>query len=250
MAEEEVDGEMPVWRHRGWRERFPWLIQGTTGRGDAAVPFDLGLFGEQPVGAVMGRWGSLLAWSGMPRVVHSRQVHGADLLVHGSAAESGLLVGSGHDGHLTREPGVLLTVSVADCIPLFLVDAEARVVALVHAGWRGVAAGIVESAIERLLGWRPDARGDLWVHCGPSICGRCYEVGPEVHAAVHPDRPPPAGPAPIDLASAVVERVTRAGVGEERVSMSDRCTRCDAGEFFSHRGGSAERQVGLLGIRV
>ena len=250
VSEEETAGEVPVWRHPGWQERFPWLLQGTTGRGSADASFDLGLFGEQPVGRAMDRWARLLGWSEMSRAVHSRQVHSAELQVHGAGPESGLLVGKGHDGHLTRQPGVLLTVSVADCIPVFLVDADARAIALVHAGWRGLAAGIVEAAIVRLVRWNPRAGADLWVHCGPSICGRCYEVGPEVHAAVQPARPPPAAPAPIDLAAALHERVTRAGVRQERVSLSERCTLCAADQFFSHRGGSAGRQVGLLGIRL
>lgn len=249
MAEELAPGEVPVWRHPGWLERFPWLVQGTTGRGGGDEPFDLGLFGDQPVGTALDRWGRLRSWAGMPRVVHSRQVHAAELLVHGPAAEPGLLVGRGHDGHLTREAGVLLTVSVADCIPVFMVDAAARTIALVHAGWRGVAAGIVEAAAERLRVWNSEAADHLWVHCGPSICGRCYEVGVEVHSAVHPDRPQPTGARPIDLAAAVRERVMRAGASAERVSISEWCTRCGGGEFFSHRGGSAARQVGLLGIR-
>ena len=145
---------------------------------------------------------------------------------------------------------MLLTVAVADCIPVFIVDAEGRAVALVHAGWRGVAAGIVEAAIGRLVRWNPGAAGHLWVHCGPAICGRCYEVGPEVHAAVRPEQEAPAGPAPIDLRGAVAARVVRAGAGAERVTVSAHCTRCGGDDFFSHRGGSSGRQMGLLGIRA
>ena len=250
VAEIPAAGDLPVWVHPEWRERFAWLLQGTTGQGRDEEPFDLGLYGAQPVGTVMGRWDRLLSWSGMPRAVHSRQVHAADLRAHGPAAETGLLIGQGHDGHLTREPGVLLTVAVADCIPVFIVDAEARAVALVHAGWRGVAAGIVEAALARLVRWNPEAESRLWLHCGPSICGQCYEVGPEVHAAVLPEGRVPAGPEPIDLAAAVAIRAVRAGAGTERVTVSAHCTRCGDDEFFSHRGGSSGRQMGLLGIRA
>lgn len=242
-------GDLPVWEQPEWREHFPWLLQGTTGRGDGEAEFDLGLYGGQPVVMVMERWERLLVRSAMPMAVHSRQVHGASLQVHEGSSGSGLLIGSGHDGHLTREPGVLLTVSIADCIPVFIVDAEARAVALVHAGWRGVAAGIVEAAIERLARWDAGAPRRLWLHCGPSICGRCYEVGPEVHAAVRPEREAPSAPQPIDLKAAVAARVVRAGVAAERVTVSAHCTRCGGGGFFSHRGGSSGRQMGLLGIR-
>lgn len=250
VAEIPGDADLPLQVHPGWQGRFPWLVQGVTGRGDAGEPFDLGLFGEQPVGAVLSRWERLREATGMRRVVHSRQVHGAELRAHGPAEESGLLVGSGHDGHLTRAPGVLLTVSVADCVPVYIVDTATRAAALVHAGWRGVAAGIVERALDRLRRWRGDAPEEIWLHCGPSICGACYEVGPEVHAAVHPDAEPPPHPTPIDLRAAIAQRVRASGVPAERITVSSHCTRCGPGEFFSHRGGSAARQMGYLGIRA
>lgn len=250
VAEVPAAGELPIWEHPEWRERFPWLLQGTTGRGGGEEPFDLGLYGPQPIGPVMARWERLLSWSAMGRAVHARQVHAADLRSHGPAAEAGLLIGSGYDGHLTREPGVLLTVAIADCIPVFIVDPDGPAVALVHAGWRGVAAGIVEAGITRLLSENCQAAGRLWLHCGPAICGRCYEVGPEVHAAVRPGREPPSAPEPIDLRAAVATRAVEAGVGAERVTISAHCTRCGDDDFFSHRGGSPGRQMGLLGIRA
>ena len=245
LSEEPV----PIWRHPGWGERFPWLVQGLTGRGEHHAPYDLGLFGEQPVGPVMERWERLRQATRMRRVVHSRQVHGAELRAHGPGEESGLLVSSGHDGHLTRSEGVLLTVSVADCVPVFMVNVASRGVALVHAGWRGVAAGIVERALERLRHWRGDGEEEIHVHCGPSICGECYEVGPEVHAAVHPDGEAPTAPTPIDLRAAIAARVVAMGLPADRVTLSDHCTRCGPGAFFSHRGGAAGRQMALLGIR-
>jgi YfiH family protein len=250
VVEEVLDaGDVPLWRQPEWGERFPWLVQGVTGAGDADEPFDLGLFGEEPVGRVLDRWERLRAASGMRRVVHARQVHGAELRAHGAGEEQGILIGTGYDGHLTRAAGLLLTVSIADCVPVFVVDADARAVAVVHAGWRGVAAGIVERAIERLRGWRGDGGGELWLHCGPAICGRCYEVGPEVHAAVRPDEEPPPGPTPIDLRAEIVRRGVARDVAPERSTVSVHCTRCGPGAFFSHRGGSAARQMAILGIR-
>lgn len=249
VEERPAPGDLPLWHHPEWSERMPWLVQGVTGRGDEAEPFDLGLFGREPVGAVLGRWERIRRGAGMRRVVHSRQVHGAELRSHGPGEESGLLVGSGHDGHLTRAAGVLLTVSVADCAPVYLVDARRRAIALVHAGWRGVAAGIVERAIERLRAWGDDSGEELWLHCGPSICGACYEVGPEVHAAVNPGVPTPVEPTPIDLRAAIVNRGASAGIAVERCTLSVHCTRCGPGAFFSHRAGSPARQMAILGIR-
>lgn len=249
IEERSAPGDLPLWHHPEWLERMPWLLQGVTGRGDAPEPFDLGLFGREPVGTVLDRWQRLRTTTCMRRVVHSRQVHGAELCSHGSGEESGLLVGSGHDGHLTRSAGVLLTVSVADCVPVYLVDAGRRAIALVHAGWRGVAAGVVERAIERLRAWSGDSGEEVWLHCGPSICGSCYEVGPEVHAAVTPEEPTPTVPTPIDLRATIIQRAVNAGIAAERTTTSAHCTRCGPGVFFSHRAGSPARQMAILGIR-
>jgi YfiH family protein len=181
--------------------------------------------------------------------VHARQVHGAELWLHEVTHSPGLLVMDGRDGHLTGAPGLLLSVGVADCVPVFLVAPGARAVALVHAGWRGTAAGIVERAVERLHDEWDVLPGELWLHCGPAICGECYEVGPEVHEAIHPDRSPPAGRAPIDVRAAIAARGIRLGIPAAQVSVSTHCTRCGDPEFFSHRGGSSARQMGVLGIR-
>ena len=249
VRERPAAGEVPLWTHPEWAERFPWLVQGTTGRGTAAAEFDLGLSGAQPVGEALDRWRLLLGTTGMDTAAHARQVHGAELWIHREAGGPGVLVMDGFDGHVTDRPGLLLSVGVADCVPVAVVDPESRAVALVHAGWRGTAAGIVERAVHRLAeSWQGSAER-LWLHCGPAICGACYEVGPEVHAAVNPGRPVPGAPAPIDVRAAIVERVVAAGVAAERVSVSAHCTRCGDADFFSHRGGSRARQVGVLGIR-
>lgn len=248
VEEERAPGDVPLWRHPGWRERFAWLVQGTTGRGEGE-PFDLGLFGDQPVGGVMERWSRVRSALSMPTAVHARQVHRAEVRHHAEPPAPGLLVMDGYDAHLTAQAGMLLSVSIADCVPVFLVDERRRVVALAHAGWRGTAAGILERTIGEMTGGDGSA-SDLHVHMGPAICGRCYEVGPEVHAAVLPDHPAPDGPAPIDLRAALAERAGRSGVPIEYVSISAHCTRCGPPAFFSHRGGSAGRQMGVIGVRA
>jgi YfiH family protein len=249
VAERLAPGDVPLWVQPEWEGRFPWLAQGTTGRGDAEEAFDLGLSGAQPVGRVMDRWRRLLKAAGLPSAVHARQVHGADLFFHRDRPAPGVLVMEGVDGHVTDRPGLLLSVSVADCTPVSIVDPRTRGIALVHAGWRGTAGGIVERAIRASReGWG-SAAADLWLHCGPSICGACYEVGPEVHAAIHPARPVPAAPTPIDVRAAIAERAVGLGLPAEQVSVSAHCTRCGPPDFFSHRAGSAGRQMGVLGVR-
>ncbi len=245
-----ADVDIPLWTHPEWTERFPWLLQGTTGRGEPNdQSFDFGLFGPTPVGVAMDRWRALRRTFGMESVVHSRQVHGARLYPWTDDLPPGLTIVEGYDAHSCSRSGVLLTVSIADCVPVFLVAENARTVALVHAGWRGIAAGVVEGAIAHLFATSGVEPSLLWLHCGPSICGDCYEVGPEVHAAVNPAGARHYHGAPIDLRQAVVHRAMRFGVDPDRITASTICTKCRSGEFFSHRAGSEGRQLGLLGIR-
>jgi polyphenol oxidase len=240
-------GLVPLWRHADWRGRFPWLIQGTTATEPGQDELDYGLFGRTPTALAMERWRRLREATGMDVAVHARQVHGARIACWTDGAHPGLAVVDGYDAHLSDARGILLTVSVADCVPAFLVDERRRAVALAHAGWRGVAGGVLESTMERMTS-EGSQMGDLWLHLGPSICGRCYEVGPEVHAGVFPERAPPVTPAPIDLLDALRERAERLGVAPRRVSGSGHCTRCGPGKFFSYRAGSAARQLGVLGV--
>ena len=242
---EELVAQLPfaLWRHPGWAESFPWLVQGTT---DATT--DFGLFGSQPCGEVLARWRSLDAIGGST-TIHSRQIHGAAVKEWTGSQPAGLILVDGYDGHLTAREGILLAVSVADCVPVFLVaPGDRRAVSIVHAGWRGVGAGILEAAIAALARFADCSPADLYLHFGPSICGRCYEVGPEVHEAVNPGADVPPGPHPIDLRSALVERAAAVGGDVSRITVSSHCTRCGSARFFSHRGGDAGRQLGLLGI--
>jgi polyphenol oxidase len=248
-AEERIRAQPPIWSNPDWAHRFPWLVQGITSSGEGEDPFDLGLFGEGPAGAVLERWRRLREALEVSAAVHARQVHGTRVLSHTGQAFRGLLVLEAADGHMTNVPGLLLTASVADCVPVLMVDERTQVVAAVHAGWRGAAGGIVEttiSGLRRRYGCRP---GDLWVHLGPCICGRCYEVGPEVHAGVRPGNPAPDEACPIDLREALASRAVGAGVTAEHVSLSTHCTLCGSGGFFSHRGGASGRQMAFIALR-
>lgn len=230
--------------HPEWGERWPWLVQGIT-TSDPSGAGDLALFGREPAGEVTARWEALLAALPVTGAVHARQVHGNTVRVHAGAAP-GLLLTPPADAHLTRSPGLLLAVTVADCTPAFLVAPEHRAVAVVHAGWRGAAAGILERAVHTFrerLGVRP---GELHIHLGPGICGACYEVGPEVHEAL--GEPVPAAPTPVDLGANLARRARGAGVPGGRITRSPLCTLCGQAPLFSHRGGHTGRQVGYLAV--
>ncbi len=235
-ARSAVDG-VPWHPVPGW-DRFRWLVHGTTGAGPDA---DFGLFGGAPAGGVLARWLRLQQGLGATRTAHSHQVHGAAVMRHGDGPP-GLLVARGQDGHVTGTAGTLLTVSVADCVPIYLLDPAHRRVALLHGGWRGTAAGIVAAGIGAL----DSDPGDVIAHLGPAICGQCYEVGPEVHDALR--LPAPPAPRPVDLRAVQAHRLLEAGVPAGQITVSGHCTLCGDG-FYSHRGGSRERQLGVLGVR-
>lgn len=247
LVSERLDTSIPALVHAGWLARFPWLVQGTTTRDSEGPEFDLGLFaGASPGHVVREHWNHLMGRTGMTRAVHARQVHEAGVHLH-RGVEPGLSLADPCDGHVTDEPGVLLAVATADCVPIFAVAPEVRAVAVLHAGWRGAAAGVLERGLSVLADEVGAERASLVVHLGPAICGDCYEVGPEVFAAL--SRPVPDAPAPIDLRGILAERAIAGGVPPESVTVSGHCTRCTGSGLFSHRGGDVARQVGYVGIR-
>lgn len=246
VCEAPREGYLPIFSHPEWETRFPWLVQGTTARGEAD-DFDLRLGGTNPGGETLARWRLVREELGFPRTVCAGQVHGTRVLRHEYDGVPGLLIADSADGHATTIPGLLLAVSVADCIPVSIVDPERRAIALVHAGWRGVAGGIIAEGIDALRELAGSVPADLHLHLGPAICGDCYEVGPEVHAALGLE--PPAASAIIDLRAIAARQILALGVPASNLTVSAFCTRCDASPFFSHRAGSQRRQIGVLGIR-
>ncbi len=247
VSEVRVPGPVPRWEVPGWRERFG-VVAGITGRGEGKDAFDLGLWTSRPVGEVSARWREFLrAEPGFTGAVLSHQVHGTEVAWH-RASPQGWTIRGGVDGHLTGEPGILLLVTVADCIPVYLIDPGRRLIGLVHAGWRGVAGGILAHGVDQLARLGGTSPADLVMHCGVGISGPCYEVGPEVLAAC--GKPGSETPAGLDLRSLLREQGSRLGIPE--ITVSSWCTSRDAGNFFSHRrsGGADGRQVAYLGWPV
>lgn len=242
-VEEAPHPVLPAVVHPEWKERFPWLIQGTT---RATADFDVGLFSDaSSTRSVLTHWDRLRRETGMSVLACARQVHGATVRWH-APSPPGLHLFDPCDGHATGAAGTLLGVTIADCVPVSVVDPRRRVVALLHAGWRGAAAGILERGLAVLAERATSRPVDLEVHLGPAICGACYEVGPEVFEAL--GLAGPRSPTLLDLRAVLAGRAVDAGVSPHRVTVSTHCTRCGK-EFFSHRAGDRGRQAGFLGIR-
>jgi len=168
-------------------------------------------------------------------------VHGARIATRETPG-----VESACDGARTRTTGLLLTVRTADCVPAMMI-APGDGVALVHAGWRGLDAGILEEAVATF----PDP-ARLRVVLGPAIGPCCYEVGPEVAARFPPESIcPGSGPQPhLDLHRAAILRLVTSGVPAAGVETISSCTRCHQHLLYSSRGsgGSAERITAFVAI--
>ena len=173
-----------------------------------------------------------------------RQVHGCAVL--DAAAEGADCTA---DAVLARGPGRVCAVLTADCLPLLLCDRAGTRVAAVHAGWRGLAAGVIEAAVERL--GRPPSELLAWL--GPAIGPDAFEVGPEVRAAfVRSD--PAAADAFVPVRPghwlADIYRLARlrlAALGVGLVSGGDYCTVSDPERFYSfRRDGVTGRMASLI----
>jgi YfiH family protein len=244
VSEVPSGSSLPLYEIPGWRERYG-VIAGITGRGnERGRGFDLGLWSSEPVGEVMSRWLAFRrAMPGFHAIVLGNQVHGVEIM--SVDAGRGWIQIEGIDGWITTTPGILLTVTIADCVPVYLV-APGRGIALLHAGWRGTAGGILGRGLERLrtaLG----SQTDIVMHCGVGICGDCYEVGSEVMLGCGV---PPTGEGPwhLDLRSRLAEQA--AALGLKQVTTSSWCSAHDRTTFFSHRasGGTDGRMVAYIGM--
>jgi YfiH family protein len=198
----------------------------TTRRGGVSqgpyASLNVGLWTDDDPGRVQLNRERVQAQAGVARLAQGRQVHGTRVVVDGLGIEDA-------DGQVTTKAGVGAVVLVADCLPVALAGREA--VAVVHAGWRGLAAGVLEAGVE--------AAGAVCAAIGPGIGPCCYEVGDDVRAVFGTTE------RTLDLKAIARARLQDAGVRE--VHDCELCTSCDAERFFSHRRdrGVTGRQAGL-----
>ena len=198
----------------------------TTRRGGVSqgpyASLNLGLWTEDEPERVRANRERVRAEVGAERLAQGRQVHGTRVVVDGQGIEEA-------DGQVTTGRGVAAMVLVADCLPVALVGPD--VVGMVHAGWRGLARGVLEAGVE--------ATRAVSAAIGPGIGPCCYEVGDDVRAAFGTtDRT-------LDIKAIARARLQEAGVRE--IHDCGLCTACDAERFFSHRRdrGVTGRQAGL-----
>jgi YfiH family protein len=221
-----------------WDAPAPYVVAFTTREGGvsegAYASLNLGSRGDSPALVAENRRRACAALGlDSARLAVNRQRHSPRV----NRARPGTLDEPG-DGLWTDEPGLPMLALSADCVPIAIAATEGTAaLAVVHAGWRGLAAGVVESAASALGGVEAAAI------IGPAVGPCCYEVGPDVSARFDSDL---TEEGILDLWGASERALRRAGI--RRVERVDLCTRCNPELFFSHRrSGDRHGAQGVIG---
>ena len=245
----------------------PVTIQGFTTRheGISRPPYNslnLGMNTEDSPHNVEGNRSLLARTFGIAqeRLVTVRQNHGTDILVIDAPNEDfSHFSGLEADAIITNQPGVMIGVTVADCVPILLFDPVKKVIAAVHAGWQGTAARITAQAVagmKQVFGSRP---GDIQAAIGPCINSCCYEVDQPVKDGfkAQPDlwnavaEPAGSGKWRLDLALANRIQLEDAGLQLAAIQTLAHCVCCQKEWFFSYRRDEGEtgRQMGFIMLK-
>jgi len=176
------------------------------------------------------------------------QVHGKDVIEVDERSRPAVGSRPRADAVVTRTSGIVLAIQVADCLPVLFSSRDGRVLGAAHAGWRGLAAGVLEATVAAMA----TPASDLISWIGPSIGPAHFEVGDEVReaflvsqsgaaSAFHPN---PRGRWQCDLPALARQRL--ATLGLTRVDGGDWCTAADPVRFFSHRRDQTSGRMAAL----
>ena len=227
--------------------------EGGVSHGNGLDTLDLGMGEERDVTENRRRFASALG--GDPkRLFSAKQIHSS---IVETVTEGDLGRHFECDGFVTNEKGLLLTVKVADCVPILLYD-ELGVIGAVHAGWRGTVSGIAVNAVRKMLALGATAE-NIKVAIGPCIHPCCYEVdvpfvnavkeseyGSELLQFITPSEKQNRFYA--DLPEMNRHLLLSAGVKPENVNICVSCTSCESDAFFSHRASHGKRGLMMGGI--
>ena len=197
---------------------------------------------------------TLMTYAGATRWAELYQVHGTELCLPASSmnlTQEGIFAPPlpRADGHATAERGVALCIKTADCQPVLLAERHGWFVAALHVGWRGNAAGFIESAVARLCTFYDCKPQDVLAVRGPSL-------GPGHAEFIHFPKDWPAGfdgwfgnaTKTMDLWALTKAQLMQAGLAEENIYALDMCTYALHPSFYSHRRGDVGRQVALISL--
>lgn len=247
-------------------EQVPCLMGFTTRHEGVSRPpynsLNLGTNTDDASHNVEGNRSILTRAFGLPleKLVTVRQNHGSDILVIDEPNEDfSHFLNIECDAIVTNQPGVMLGVTVADCVPILLCDPTRQVVAAVHAGWQGTAARLVAQTVDgmrRLFGCDP---AQMLAAIGPCIGQCCYEVDQPVQQAFLNSRlnwesitePADTGKWRLDMALANRQHLEEAGLLPGSIQTAGQCVCCQKELFFSYRrdAGETGRQMGFVMIK-
>lgn len=191
------------------------------------------------------------------KLVMVNQCHGTDILVLDEAnTDYAHFQRLQCDGIVTNQPGVMIAVGVADCLPLLLLDPVNKVAAALHAGWKGTVGNIAAKGVETLVNIFGSEQGQILAALGPAIRSCCYEVDEPVRKAFAEKGldwerfaiDNGNGKWRLDLSAVNRSQLLEAGVHEENIEAAPHCVSCQHDWFFSYRRDEREtgRQAGFI----
>jgi hypothetical protein len=220
-----------------------------TRRHATEVSLDVGIPVRDLAGAMRSSW-----------LLSVKQVHGTDALIVDRPFRPGDRFHGGWDALVTDQPGIMVAVRTADCVPVLVHDARRRVVSAIHAGWRGAVAGIVPKTLA-LMRQRFGSDADtLRISIGPSAGVCCYEVDELVLEPLRRNvsswqtvlRDFRGGRAKLDLRALIRNQVRECGIPLAHITAVNLCTMCHNDLFFSYRreGKVLGTMVSAIGLRA
>ena len=193
------------------------------------------------------RWGlSTLVGLNPNHVVNPKQIHSAEVKFVYTPGEI-----AATDALISKSNSIVLSIQVADCIPLFLADPLNGIIGLVHAGWRGIEKRIISDTVNIMV-QKGGSRKGIIAFMGPSIRQCCFEIGPEVSKKFpidclingNQDR------SFLDLQQVATNQLIDSQVLDKNILSSEECTKCNPDKYFSYRrsGTKAGRMIGVIGL--
>jgi len=270
----------PILQRAAWK-KIPWLIHGFSRREGglsrayvtdegAAGELNLGLTADDSATAVHANREAFVravleSNSDYSLLILLRQIH-SPKSYRVSTANCEEVVGAEGDGLMTDQPGLLLAIQTADCVPVLITDAEHKAVAAFHAGWRGTAKRIVEKGIQKMQVEFSSNPTQLSATIGPCIRSCCYTVGDDVRREFRDHftyadqlfidgQQGSADTLKLDLVEANRRQLLDAGLSLDSIHeispLSEGCTACQPARFFSYRKehGRTGRMMSMIGIR-
>lgn len=193
-------------------------------------------------------------------LISLKQIHGEEIAIfRGGRQEAENLWEKEGDALITEIPGFAIGVFTADCLPILLFDPGKRVIAVVHAGWRGTAQGVAKKVVAKMTEIFACRREDIQAGLGPAIGPCCYEVDEPVEFAFRQRGLPweifaflrRQGKWSLDLRKANAYLLGEAGVLKKNISLLNYCTACQPNLFFSYRRekGTRGRHLNFVALR-